>query len=99
MRANAYPARLHRTSCARTAAPETIRLFRNQDHPDERQNHDDRQGHQDQVPSLRHAAPPAAPAHPPLGLLDPGTMQRDVNVGHGRHGLLAGHSATLFLRP
>src|SRR6266567_4048060 len=59
MRANAYPARLHRTSCARTAEP----------------------------------------AHPPLGLLDPGTMQRDVDVGHGPQGLLAGHSATLFLRP
>jgi hypothetical protein len=26
-------------------------------------------------------------------------MQRDVNVGHGPQRLLAGHSATLFLRP
>jgi hypothetical protein len=51
------------------------------------------------VPSLRHAAPPAAPAHPLLGLLDPGTVQRDVDVGHGLQGLLTGHSATLFLRP
>jgi hypothetical protein len=44
-------------------------------------------------------APPADPAHPPLGLLDPGPMQRHVDAGPGPQGLLAGHSVTLRLRP
>jgi hypothetical protein len=51
------------------------------------------------MPALRQVAPPADPAHPPLGLLDPGAMQRHVDAGPGPQGLLAGHSVTLRLRP
>ena len=49
--------------------------------------------------ALRQVAPPAAAAHPPLGLLDPGAVQRHVGAGRGQQGLLAGHSVTLRLRP
>jgi hypothetical protein len=51
------------------------------------------------MPALRQVAPPAAPAHPPVGLIDPGAMQRRVNLGHGPQGLLGGHSVILRLRP
>ena len=51
------------------------------------------------MPALGQVAPPAAPAHPPVGLLDPGAVQRRVDAGCGLQGLLAGHSVILRRRP
>jgi hypothetical protein len=51
------------------------------------------------MPALRQVAPPAAAAHPPVGLLDPGPVLRRVNAGSGLQELLAGHSVILRRRP